>query len=109
MFVRATGSPPLAATRYKGVVIFGAKTMTPSRFHVPPLPDGASHSVCGGPPVTSILFSLPSAKNPRLRLSGAQNGISAPSVAGSLWARHETGDWIPQVHPSHASRPARPH
>src|SRR3972149_3115566 len=44
---------------------------------------GASHSVMGGPPETSIFLSFPSAKNPRKRLSGDQKGDVAPSVPAS--------------------------
>ena len=43
----------------------------------------ASAMVCGGPPAASTLFSFPSAKNPRERLSGAQKGCAASSVPGS--------------------------
>ena len=55
-------------------------TMTPLRLHVPLWPEGALHSVCTAVPSMSNRFSLPSAKNPSERLSGAQNGLSAPSV-----------------------------
>ncbi len=47
---------------------------------------GVSHSVTAGPPATSIFLSLPSAKNPRDRLSGDQKGEEAPSVPGSSCA-----------------------
>src|SRR5271169_4152305 len=60
--------------------------MTPSRLHAPPPPPDASHNVVGGPPDTSIFLSFPSAKNPRKRLSGDQNGRKAPSVPASTCA-----------------------
>src|SRR5436309_3793437 len=61
----------------------GAKTITPSRFHVPPRPFGALQSVCGGPPAASIFLSLPFAKNPMKPLSGDQKGKDAHSVPAS--------------------------
>src|SRR5712691_4640602 len=57
--------------------------MTPSRLHDPPRPFGASHNVCGGPPLTEIFFSFPSPKNPTNWLSGDQNGKLAPVVPSS--------------------------
>ena len=48
-----------------------AKTMTPSRLQAPPRKSGVAHSVTAGPPDTSILLSLPSAKNPRDCPSGS--------------------------------------
>src|SRR5262249_19379187 len=67
--------------------------MTPSRLHVPPgLKPGASASTCGLPPVTSIFFSFPSAKNPMKRLSGDQNGQDPPSVPGSDCASEASND-----------------
>src|SRR5262245_10553092 len=57
--------------------------ITPSRFHDPPRGTAAVHSVLTGPPVASILFSLPPAKNPMKRLSGDQNGKAASSVPAS--------------------------
>jgi hypothetical protein len=62
------------------------KTITPSRFQAPPRPEKASHKASAGPPDASILFSLPSAKKPRARLSADQKGNIAPSVPGSAWA-----------------------
>ena len=45
--VTATGVPPVAITRISGRRRRrGANTMTPSRFHVPPRPLGASASTC---------------------------------------------------------------
>ena len=60
--------------------------MTPSLFHVPPRPDGASHSVCEGPPAASIFFSFPSAKKARNFPSADQNGKLAPSVSARFFA-----------------------
>jgi hypothetical protein len=54
--------------------------MTSSRFHVPFPRVIASQIVTAGPPAASILFSLPSAKNARKRLSGDQNGYIASFV-----------------------------
>jgi len=51
----------------------GAKTITLSRFHVPPRPFGASHSSAGGRPGVNFL-SLPVAKNPMKAASGDQKG-----------------------------------
>ena len=76
------GTPPSSATRNRAPLIFGAKTITPSRFHVPPRGVAASHRVCAGPPARAIFLSLPCAKNPRFRPSGDQNGNVAPSVPG---------------------------
>ena len=60
--------------------MFGAKTITPSRFHAPPRGVGASQRVSAGPPVTATFLSLPCAKKPRCASSGDQNGRSASSV-----------------------------
>src|SRR4029079_16152951 len=57
--------------------------MTPSGLQVPSTPVGASQILVGGPPVTSIFISFPSATNPRNRLSGDQNGRRVRSVPGS--------------------------
>jgi len=54
-------------------------TITPSP-QLPPSGNGASASVCGGPPATSMRLSLPPAKKPIDRLSGDQKGTCAPSV-----------------------------
>src|SRR5579863_2710202 len=72
--------PPDADTFWSAEVLVGAKTITPSRFQVPPRLSGASHNVIGGPPDRSIFLSFPAAKNPRERLSGDQKGAEAPSV-----------------------------
>src|SRR5262245_42806293 len=58
----------------------GAKMIVPSRFQLPPRGTEVSHRACGGPPWTSILLSLESAKTPMERLSGDQKGYEAPSV-----------------------------
>src|SRR5215510_6701179 len=57
--------------------------ITPSTFHAPPDPWGASHSVCAGPPVASIFLSLPPEENTMKRLSGDQKGKVASSVPAS--------------------------
>src|SRR5436190_10319705 len=66
--ITAAGTPPAADTFWSPPEP-SEKMITPSRFHVPPKLVGASHSVTGGPPDTSIFLSFPSAKNPRYRLS----------------------------------------
>ena len=81
--VAAVGTPPAADTLWRADVDVGAKTITPSRFHVPARGSGASHNVMGGPPETSIFLSFPPAKNPMNRLSGDQKGWNAPSVPAS--------------------------
>src|SRR5688572_2584912 len=63
-------------------IVPGAKTITLSRFQLPPRPAGASHSTVGGPPPISTFLSFPAAKNPTNRLSGDQNGKVPPSVPG---------------------------
>src|SRR5580700_3204888 len=75
--------PPDADTFRSAEVLEGAKTITPSRFHVPPRLSGASHNVIGGPPDTSIFLSFPPAKNPSVWLSGDQKGAEAASVPAS--------------------------
>src|SRR5437870_10097843 len=68
--------------------------ITPSRFHVPPREKVTLHKVCAGPPVTSIFFSLPPAKNPMKRLSGDQKGRVASSVPESGCALIESSGRI---------------
>src|ERR1035437_2699613 len=80
-FVIATGAPPEEDTRNNPApAASGVNTITPSRFHVPPRPLGASHNTWGRPPDTWTFLSLPSAKNPMSLPSGDQNGSDAPSV-----------------------------
>src|SRR5437867_4420267 len=70
----------------------GANRITPCLLHVPPRGSSASHSTSGEPPATGIFLSLPSAKNPRLRLSGDQKGNAPLSVPSSgCAARDSTG------------------
>ena len=57
-----------------------------------PRPFGASASVSERPPVTAIVFSFRLVKNPIRRLSGDQNGSSAPSVSSSRRAIAESSD-----------------
>src|ERR1700680_3546547 len=78
----ATGAPPLALTRMSGDRVLGANRIPPGP-QAPPRPFAASVTTCASPPLTSIVLSLPSAKNPTARLSGAQKGKIAPSVPGS--------------------------
>src|ERR1700693_802174 len=61
----------------------GAKTIVPSRFHVPPTPLSASQIVRIAPPEGSMRFNFPSAKKPTKRPSGDQKGkkaFSAPTT-----------------------------
>src|SRR4029453_3038469 len=62
------------------------KTITPSRFHVPPKKTPASHNDCAAPPDAAIRFSLPFAAKAIERLSGHQKGIAAPSLPASTRA-----------------------
>src|ERR1700694_2296781 len=73
-FVTAVGTPPAAETRSMAVPGPGEKTITPSLFHDPPRPLGASQMVCGGPPASATFFNFPGTKYPMKALSGDQNG-----------------------------------
>ena len=55
-------------------------TITSSWLHVPPTPAGTPYTVCGAPPVRSMVLSSVLVKNPMERLSGDQNGDAASSV-----------------------------
>src|ERR1700756_1686150 len=55
--------------------------MTPSRFQLPPRPNGAPQTATARPPSKLTFFSFPSAKKPIDRPSGDQNGNVAPSVS----------------------------
>src|SRR5258705_10091863 len=61
------------------------KKITPRECQVPlAMPsDPVSQRTAGGSPSRLTFFSVPLAKNPRYRLSGDQNGPSAPSVPGN--------------------------
>src|SRR5713101_8798331 len=72
--VTGVAGPPAAETRKRRSPGAGVKTMTPSRFQVPPRPESASQRLWGGPPEASILFNFPSAKKAINRLSGDQKG-----------------------------------
>src|SRR5215510_7843843 len=69
--------------RINEVKRFGANTITPSAFHVPPAPLEAAASVSGAPPPRSSRFNEPWAKKPIARPSGDQNGNAAPAVPDS--------------------------
>jgi hypothetical protein len=84
--VSAAGAPPAAGTLQRLPLKFGAKTIVPSRFQLPPRPSTASQIVSAGPPEASIFFNFPLAKKPILRLSGDQNKLLAPSVPARGWA-----------------------
>src|SRR5690348_14014033 len=71
--------------------------MTPPGPHAPPRPKGASAIICGESPLTSMVLSLPSAKNPNDRLSGAQKGKTAFSVPASSWGSRELTGRIQSV------------
>src|ERR1700732_1848599 len=79
-FVIAVGVPPESEILWMPVCESGAKMITPSRFQLPPRPNGASQSVLAVPPSRLIFFSFPSAKKPSERPSGDQKGKVAPSV-----------------------------
>ena len=79
--------------------------MTPSRLHDPPVvpasASAASLITIGELPLISTRFSLPAEKNPIERLSGDQNGKSAPSVPASRrpsnefkGRSHNAGAWL---------------
>src|SRR5437660_8537512 len=81
--VISAGVPPSAETRYSPTQTSGVKIITPSRFHVPPRPWGASHKTWADfPPDTSVFFSFPCEKKAMKRPSGDQNGCVASSVPG---------------------------
>src|SRR5262245_22130588 len=82
-------APPSEEIRLSGPVGRGANTMTPRLLHVAPRPSGAEHSTSEVPPATDTFLSLSWEKKPRLRLSGDQNGPSAPSVPSSARADRE--------------------
>src|SRR5580698_957448 len=63
----------------------GVKILTPSRFHAPPLPLGASQSATGLPPICTF-FSFAIAKKPIDLLSGDQNGKFPSSVPANFSA-----------------------
>ena len=73
----------MADTRIRVPLVIGAKTMTPSAFHVAPPPEVTGASVCGAPPPRSSRFSAFPAKKPTDRPSGDQKGYVAPSVPAS--------------------------
>src|SRR5580698_2008002 len=66
-----------------GAVGAGENRITPPGPQAPPRPRGASLTIWVEPPSRSTVLSLPSAKNPRERLSGDQKGKVALSVPGS--------------------------
>src|SRR5579872_6361025 len=99
--VASTGVPPAALTRISPDCVLGENRMTPPGPHAPPRPKGASAMICGESPLISMVLSLPSAKNPRERLSGAQKGKTAFSVpASSRETRELTGRTQSVVLPS---------
>src|SRR5262245_28930920 len=87
-----TGAPPAAGTRDMPLPPKAEKRITPSRFHVPPVPTPTSQSVAGRPPLTSTFFNLPLAKKPIKRLSGDQKGWVAPSAPSSGLASEEASE-----------------
>src|ERR1022692_823262 len=58
--------------------------MTPSLFHVPPRPLGASQITCIDLPPMSVRFNFPWAKNAIDCPSGDQKGLEAPSVPSTM-------------------------
>src|ERR1700680_3025198 len=80
------GFPPVDVTREMGLPGPAEKTITPSLFHAPPRPSGASQIVWAGPPASATFFNLPGTKNPKKAPAGDQNGLGASSVPGTAWA-----------------------
>src|SRR5260370_20848172 len=76
--VRVSTEPPLAETRMSAALVSGSNRMSPAALQEPPRGDGASAMAIGTRPFKSVVFNLPSAKKPRERLSGDQNGKMAP-------------------------------
>ena len=66
------------------------KIIVPWRDHAPPRSSGAEHCVTAVPPAAGTVFSLPSAKNAMVLLSGDQNGYAAPGVPSSGTSRSES-------------------
>src|SRR5262249_7304629 len=80
----------VGATRYIPLANSGTNRMVASRLQLPPPSFGAGATTITGPADASMVFSIPSAKKPRARLSGDQNGSLAPSVPASGWAASES-------------------
>src|SRR5262245_30070762 len=87
--------------------------MSPARFHAPPPALLASHNVCDAAPDTSTRFNFPALKKAMERLSGDQNGISAPSVRGSdcakkefIWLKYRSGSPVSSKALKSSSRPS---
>ena len=79
--VTEAAAPPPAGTLDNPLSGPGAKTMRPSRFHVPPrAPRRRSQISWATPPASVILFSLPRAKKAMERPSGDQKGRVPPSL-----------------------------
>ena len=85
--------------------------MTPSWFQVPPRPKGASQTVCTWPPDNSNFFTFPSAKNPRYRPSGDQNGSAVYGPANEVNGTelepsrsHTQISWLPERSEANAIR-----
>src|SRR5580658_37627 len=70
----------------RGAVGAGENRISPLGPQAPPRPSGTSQTICVEPPSRSTVLSLPSAKNPRERLSGDQKGKVAASVPVSARA-----------------------
>src|SRR5713101_6162057 len=70
----SSARPPPETTLLMAPPLSGANTINPFWFQLAPRPVGASQITCTGPPLTPILFSLPSAKKPIDVPSGDQNG-----------------------------------
>ncbi len=78
--VSTRAGPPEASTISRPSRKAPENTMRPSGPQAPPRGDGASATTCGGLPLRSTRFSLPSAKNATSVPSGDQNGMSPPSA-----------------------------
>src|SRR5579863_554194 len=95
--IAGDGVPPADGMRNKGVLGAGVNRIVPSDPQAPPRGWGASARVCTAPPLASMILSFPWAKNPRLRLSGDQNGELASSVpangCAAVESRGRTHSW----------------
>src|SRR6516164_9528829 len=77
ILVISTGVPPLALTRRMGEFGDAENRIFPSGPQAPPRPSWASQTMTGAPPLSSIVFNFPSAKNPSEPPLGDQKGKNA--------------------------------
>src|SRR5262252_9032193 len=84
--VTSEGAPPEALIWDNAAMGEGENTITPLILQLAPRPSCASQRICAVVALSSIVFSLPFAKNPRDRLSGDQKGKMASLVSGRVRA-----------------------